>query len=135
MHIFASHLHVFYVRVCFRYNIILSLKNPYFKFIILNIFLIINEINECSLRTFFIGRLLIYRLYQKNIYIVMLRYETKTHITHTCTQMDICYWIYYDFKAYLNIVESFNPLLRNIMDSKLYIKHMHLSYNEPTGYG
>lgn len=30
-------------------------------------------------------------------------------------------------KAYLNIVESFNPLLRNRMDIKLYIKHMHLS--------
>lgn len=41
--------------------------------------------NECSLRPFIIGRLLIYRLYQKNIYIVMLRYETKTQHAHMHT--------------------------------------------------
>lgn len=93
--LFGINTCIFLYLICFRYNIILSLKNPHFKFIILNIFLIINEINECSLRPFIIGRLLIYRLYQMNIYIVMLRYETKTQHTH----MDICYWIYYDFKS------------------------------------
>lgn len=80
--LFGISTYIFLYLICFRYNIILSLKNPHFKFIILNIFLIINEINECSLRPFIIGRLLIYRLYQMNIYIVMLRYETKTQHTH-----------------------------------------------------